>query len=239
MTGVSIHTRELLPKRLDLLSEVVPEAKVVALLVNPNNASVEPVIRGVQEAASAKRVHLHILDAGTESEIDAAFPTLIQLHAGGVIVGPDTFFTSRRDQLVALASRHAIPAIYCPREFVDAGGLISYGPSLTDAYRRAGNYVGKVLKGAKPADLPVEQPTTFELVINLNTPRRSACQCRDSSSAAPTRSSNDAFANCSCTAARLTRSGASENGIAISYEAAAIRAAADPEVIGFGERDAG
>jgi len=115
LTGVSILTRELLPERLELLSEVVPEAKVVALLVNPNNASVEAVIRGVQEAASAKRVHLHILNAGTESEIDAAFATLIQLQAGGVIVGPDTFFNSRRDQLVALASRHAIPAIYYPR----------------------------------------------------------------------------------------------------------------------------
>jgi putative tryptophan/tyrosine transport system substrate-binding protein len=157
------------PKRLELVSELVPQARVIALLVNPNNAYTEPMIRDVQEAAHAKGVQLPIVKAATESEIDAAFATLVNLHADALVVGDDTFFTSRREQLVALASRDAVPAIYQFREFTAAGGLISYGSSLTAIIRQVGIYVGKILKGAKPADLPVEQATKLELVINLKT----------------------------------------------------------------------
>jgi putative ABC transport system substrate-binding protein len=132
LTGISIFSRELNPKRLDLLSELVPKAKVIALLVNPSSAGAEPTIRDVQEAARAKGVQLDILKAGGESEIDAAFVTLMQRHAGAVVVGSDPFFNSRREQLVALAARHAVPAIYEWREFSEIGGLIAYGPSLTD-----------------------------------------------------------------------------------------------------------
>ena len=169
LTGVSILIVELLPKRLELLTELVPQARVIALLVNPNNPNTEPMIREVQEAARAKGVRLHILKAGAPEELETAFATLVQLQAGGLVVGADPFFSSRRAQLVALAASHAVPAIYEYREFVDTGGLISYGPSLKGASREVGIYAGKILKGAKPADLPVEQPTTLELVVNLNT----------------------------------------------------------------------
>jgi putative ABC transport system substrate-binding protein len=169
LTGVSIMTVEMMPKRLELLSELVPQASVIALLVNPTNSTTEDVIREVQEAARAKRVQLPILKAGTQIEIDAAFASLVQLHAGALVVGPDGLFNTRREQLVALASRHAVPAIYPWREVAAAGGLITYGPSLTAAGRQMGIYAGKILKGAKPADLPVQQPTKFELVVNLNT----------------------------------------------------------------------
>jgi putative ABC transport system substrate-binding protein len=169
LTGVSILIGELMPKRFELLSDLVPQSGLIALLVNPNNPLTEPMIRDVQEAARAKRVHLDILKASTEGEIDAAFASLVQLHAGALVVGADAFFSSRRDQLVALAARHGVPAIYEYREFAAAGGLISYGPSLMAAVRQLGTYAGEILKGAKPADLPVQQPTTFELVINLNT----------------------------------------------------------------------
>jgi putative ABC transport system substrate-binding protein len=169
LTGVTFITEELHPKRLELLSELVPQATVIALLVNPNNPNTEGVTRGVQEAARAKGVPLQILKAASEGEIDAAFATLVQLRAGALVVGSDPFFLSRRDQLVALASRRAVPAIYDLRGYVAAGGLISYGASLTAVYRQVGVYAGKILRGAKPADLPVQQPTTFELVINLKT----------------------------------------------------------------------
>jgi putative tryptophan/tyrosine transport system substrate-binding protein len=169
LTGVSILAVELTPKRLEMLSELVPQARVIALLVNPNNPQTEGVIRDVQEAVRAKGIQLPILKASTESEIAAAFASLVQLQAGALVVGSDPFFNSRREQLVVLASRHAIPASYEWREFAESGGLISYGTSLTGIYRLAGIYAGKILKGAKPADLPVQQPTKFELVINLNT----------------------------------------------------------------------
>ena len=169
LTGVSFLLVELMPKRLELLSELVPLAGVIALLVNPNNSNAERIIRDVEGAARAKGVQLPILKAGTETEIDAAFATLVQMQAGALVVGTDPFLNSRREQLVALASRHAVPAIYQSREFVASGGLISYGPSFTAVFRQAGIYAGKILKGAKPVDLPVQQPTRFELVINLKT----------------------------------------------------------------------
>src|SRR5215471_15293761 len=169
LTGISNLADELTAKRLELLSELVPQARQIALLVNPNNGTAERVIRDMQEAARTKELQLHILKAGSESEIDGAFATLVQQHASALVVGGDPFLTGRRQQLVALASRHAVPSIYAWREFTASGGLISYGSSLTAALRLVGIYAGKILKGAKPADLPVEQPTRFELVINLKT----------------------------------------------------------------------
>ncbi len=166
LTGVSTMNTEMTPKRLDLLSELVPQAGVIALLSNPNNPGAERQTREVQEAARAKGMPSHVLKASIETEIDFAFATLVELHAGALIVASDSFLMSRRDQLVALAARYAVPAIY---DFPAAGGLISYGPSLTAAYRQVGIYAGKILNGAKPADLPVVQPTKFELVVNLKT----------------------------------------------------------------------
>ena len=169
VTGFSLLSVELTPKRLELVSELVPWAGVIALLVNPNNPQTEGVVRDVQEAARAKRVELPVLKAGVDSEIDAAFASLVQQQAGALVVQADAFFTSRRGKLVALAARKGVPAIYALREFSAAGGLISYGSSLTATYRQAGIYAGRILGGAKPADLPVQQPTTFELVVNLKT----------------------------------------------------------------------
>jgi putative ABC transport system substrate-binding protein len=169
LTGFSPFQVELMPKRLELLTELVPQARVIALLANPNFPLTERIIQDLQEAARTKGVELSILKVSTDSEIDAAFATLVQGHAGALLVPADPIFNSRREQLRALASRHAIPAIYGWREFAAAGGLISYGPSLPAIHRQVGSYAGRILKGAKPADLPVQQPTTFELVINLNT----------------------------------------------------------------------
>ncbi len=169
LTGFSILAPELMPKRLELLSEVVPHATVIALLVNPTNPTADRIIRDVQEAARAKGVQLSILKASAESEIDTAFASLVQLQAGGLLVGTDPFFNTRREKLVALSARFAVPAIYEWREFAELGGLISYGPSQTGLWRQVGIYAGRILKGAKPADLPVQQPTTFELVINVKT----------------------------------------------------------------------
>jgi putative ABC transport system substrate-binding protein len=169
LTGVTFMMTELTAKRLELLSELVPQAGVIALLVNPNNANAERNMQDAQDAARAKGVQLQLLRAGTEGEIDGAFATAVQLHVGALLVGADPFFGSRREQLVALAARHTVPAIYFAHEFAAAGGLISYGASVTGTYRQAGIYTGKILKGSKPADLPVQQPTTFELVINLKT----------------------------------------------------------------------
>jgi putative ABC transport system substrate-binding protein len=167
LTGVTVISIELMPKRLELLSELLPQARVFALLVHPSNMSSVPQTRKLQEAARIKGVLLNVLNASTESDIDTAFAGLAQLHTDALIVGTDVFFVSRSEQLVALAERYAIPAIYEVRAFATAGGLISYGPSLTALNREAGIYVGKVLKGIKIASLPVTQPTKFELAINL------------------------------------------------------------------------
>jgi putative ABC transport system substrate-binding protein len=169
LTGLTLFAVELNPKRLELMRELVPQAGKISLLVNPSNGTTERVMRDVQEAARQNGVQVHILKASSESAIDEAFVSLVQSHAGALLVATDPFFSGRRDQLVALASRHAVPAIYGWREFAASGGLISYGVSLTAIYRQAGVYAGRILKGAKPADLPVVQPTTFELVVNLKT----------------------------------------------------------------------
>jgi putative tryptophan/tyrosine transport system substrate-binding protein len=169
LTGVSIFDRELDPKRLQLLSELVSQTDLIALLVNPNFSNAQNVMRDVQEAARGMGRQLSILRASSEGEIDTAMATAVQLDIGGIVIASDPFFTYRAAQLVALAARHAVPVIYEWREIAEAGGLISYGPSRTGAMRQVGVYVGRVLAGAKPADLPIQQPTRFELVVNLKT----------------------------------------------------------------------
>jgi putative tryptophan/tyrosine transport system substrate-binding protein len=169
LTGITRFNFLLMPKRLELLSDLVQQAKAIALLANPDFPITEPMIRDVQEAARAKGVQLLILKANSESAIDAAFATVVHLQVGGLLVAPDVFFFMRREPIFALASRHAVPVMYDTREYVAAGGLISYAPSPAALGRQLGIYVGKILNGAKPADLPVEQPTRFELVINLKT----------------------------------------------------------------------
>src|SRR5215471_6897273 len=171
LTGFTLLGTELTAKRLELLSELVPQAGVVALLVDPDYPQTERITREAQQAARAKGVRLAILKAGTASEIDEAFSALVQLYAGALLVGGSPFYFFQREQLVALAARHAVPAIYGWREFPEADGLISYGTSVAVVQRQAGVYVGRILKGAKPADLPFQQPTRFELVINLKTAR--------------------------------------------------------------------
>jgi putative ABC transport system substrate-binding protein len=169
LTGVTLFGDELNPKRLELLSELVSEARVIALLVNPNNplGGRAPIISSkMQEAARAKGVQLRIVNAASESEIDAAFAALPGQQARALVIDTDLFFFGQRQQIGALAARHSVPAIYYRREFVAAGGLISYGPSFATAYQQEGVYAGKVLGGVKPSDLPVLQPAKFELVIN-------------------------------------------------------------------------
>jgi putative ABC transport system substrate-binding protein len=160
---------ELETKRLGLLHELVPTAGAIAALLNPKSPNFATQSRDMQTAARAIGQQIHLLNASNEGEIDAAFAALAQLGVVALAVGADPFFANRREQLVALAARYGIPAIYEWRELAAAGGLISYGISITGAYRQAGIYVGRVLKGEKPADLPVLQPTKFELVINLKT----------------------------------------------------------------------
>jgi len=169
LTGVSILTAELVPKRLELLCEVVPNAVVIAFLVNPARPTVKSETRDVQMAARALGREIAVLNANTERDFDPAFAALVQRHSGALLVAPDNFFNTRRDQIVALAARHGVPAIYARREFVASGGLMSYDASLVDAYRLVGVYTGKILKGAKPGDLPIQQQTKVEFRINLKT----------------------------------------------------------------------
>jgi putative ABC transport system substrate-binding protein len=168
ITGVFQFTSGLEAKRLGLLHELIPKVTTIAVLVNPNFSDAENQLRDVQEAAASLGVQFVIVRANAESDFDAAFSTIVQQRAGALLVCSSPFFNGRRGQLVLLAARHAVPAIYEWREFAEAGGLMSYGTSLSDAYRQAAVYAGRILKGAKPVDLPVVQSTRFEFVINLN-----------------------------------------------------------------------
>jgi len=171
-TGVSTLNTELVPKQLEVLHELAPTASIIALLVNPSMPSLTHIAtESTNVAARTLGLHTHVIHASTERDFDAAFATLLQVHAGALIIAPDPFFLSQRDQLATLAVQHGIPASYNLREFAKAGGLMSYGTSVTEASRQAGLYTGRVLKGERPADLPVVQPTKFELVINLTTAR--------------------------------------------------------------------
>jgi putative ABC transport system substrate-binding protein len=169
VTGVVSLGKQLAPKQFELLHELVPNADPIAYLVNPNNAVAKSDTGNVREAALVKGVPLQIVEASSESEIDAAFATLVQRHAGALVIQVDPFLDGRRAQIVALAARHAIPAVASHPEFPASGGLISYGTSLADAYRLEGAYTGRILKGTKPADLPVQQSVKIEMVINLKT----------------------------------------------------------------------
>ncbi len=172
LTGINFFTNELTAKRLELLRELVPAAKRIAVLVRPANAqTTEATMRDLEPAARALVLQIQIFSADTAREIDVAFATLMREHPDALLVGADPMFTQRRLQLAHLATRHAVPAIYSGRDYAEAGGLISYGASLVDAYRHLGVYTGRILKGAKPSDLPVVQSTKFELVINAQTAR--------------------------------------------------------------------
>jgi putative ABC transport system substrate-binding protein len=170
VTGVTQLTVGLVPKELELLHELVPTARVMALLVNPANPGIaETESRETLAAAQSLGLELHVLNASTEHDFDAALENVIQLRAGGLVIATDAFFTSHSEQLAALAARHAVPAVYKGREFAAAGGLMSYGSDVADSYRLAGIYTGRILKGDKPGDLPVQQATKIELIINLKT----------------------------------------------------------------------
>jgi putative ABC transport system substrate-binding protein len=170
VTGATQLNVEVAPKRLELLHELIPTAKIVALLVNPTSPAAGTLSRDLLAAARTLGLQLHVLHAAAERDFETAFATLVQLRARGlVIASADPFFTGRREQLAALALRHAVPTVYQYREFAAAGGLMSYGGSIADTYRLAGVYTGRILKGEKPADLPVQQSTKVELIINLKT----------------------------------------------------------------------
>ncbi len=169
MTGVNQMVDELVTKQMGLLHELTPQAQVVAMLVNANNPKTDSIVRKAQTAAGMLGCSLQVLTAGSEQDFDTAFTTAVEQRTGALFVSPDPFFYRQRDRIIALAARRAIPALYVRREFAAAGGLISYGTSLADTYRQVGLYAGRILNGEKPADLPVVQPTKFELSINLKT----------------------------------------------------------------------
>jgi putative ABC transport system substrate-binding protein len=170
VTGATTLTLELGPKRLELLHELVPMATTLALLINPTSPVLaEPELRNVEATARTLGVQLHVLNASTEHDFDTVFEALVQLRAGGLVIGPDVFLNTQQEQLAGLSLRHAVPAIYQYREFVAAGGMMSYGGGLTDAYRIVGTYTGRILKGENPADLPVQQALKVELILNLKT----------------------------------------------------------------------
>src|SRR5262249_4402462 len=167
ITGITLLAGPMPAKQFGLLHDLLPAAKAMAMLVNPNNRNAERDAATVEEAARAVGVRVLVTRAVAEADFDKVFATLVQEQAGALLVNSDIFFTSQRDRLIALTARHAIPAIFTWREFPVAGALMSYGPSLVDAYRQMGIYTGRILKGAKPADLPIVQPTKFEFIINL------------------------------------------------------------------------
>jgi putative ABC transport system substrate-binding protein len=172
ITGVTQASEEITPKRVELLHELLPKAGVMALLINPTAPELaEPQAREALSAAKALGIELHVLNASTEQDFDRIFARLAELQAGGLLIGGDAFFTSHSRQLAALTVQHAVPAIYQWREFAAAGGLMSYGPSVIETHRLAGGYAGRILKGDKPADLPVQQATKIEMYINLKTAR--------------------------------------------------------------------
>jgi putative ABC transport system substrate-binding protein len=179
-TGVSMLTQALLAKRLGLLNLLAPDAVEVPVLFNPNNPSKDLAIKELQTAASASKRRIHLFEARTEREIDAAFEAMIQRRLGTALVVSDPFFTSRHAQIAALGSRMAVPVMYPSREYVEAGGLVSYGADIRDEYRKTGAYVARILRGAKVVDLPIIQPTKFELVLNLKTARAIGLRISDS-----------------------------------------------------------
>jgi putative ABC transport system substrate-binding protein len=170
-TGVNLQLVEVVAKQLGILRELAPAANRLVALVNPNTAYTDAVVKDLQASALALGVEIEFLRAGTGREIDTAFANLVQKPGGALLVGPDAVFVGRRAQIVTLAARHALPAIYYVRDFAEIGGLMSYGPDVVILYQQTGSYVGRILKGEKPGDLPVVQPTKFELVVNLNTAR--------------------------------------------------------------------
>jgi putative tryptophan/tyrosine transport system substrate-binding protein len=169
LTGVTFLAMATIAKRLEVLRELVPTAMAIAYLANPNNQIAEGETKETETAAHSLGLRLHVLNASAEHDIDKAFGSMMQSRIGALVVGSDTFLSSRKQQLIMLAARHGIPTMYYEREFAAAGGLISYGTDFANSYRQAGDYTGRILKGAKPGDLPVLQPTKFELVINLRT----------------------------------------------------------------------